>query len=172
MNRTRIRLELSIVTQGTSIGAVKWPPWSRQKGHEFKLYIQSHLQQVGTVMKGSLTRKAMEYTLNQWPYLIGYCDKGYLHISNALAENAIRPFAVGRRAWLFADTSQGARASATCYSLIETAKANNLEPSAYIHHVLERIAEADTLENLEALLPWNVTLEQAVPASKNVAQYA
>ncbi len=136
---------------------------------EFKIWLE---QQVSTVMKGSLTRKAMEYTLNQWPYLIGYCDKGYLHISNALAENAIRPFAVGRRAWLFADTSQGARASATCYSLIETAKANNLEPSAYIHHVLERIAEADTLEKLEALLPWNVTLEQAVPASKNVAQYA
>jgi len=73
-----------------------------------------------------------------------------------------------RRAWLFADTAQGARASATCYSLIETAKANQLEPSAYIHHVLDRIGEADTLEKLEALLPWNVALE---PSSKNVAQY-
>ena len=53
------------------------------------------------------------------------------------------------------------------YSLIETAKANGLEPSAYIHHVLERIAESDTLEKLEALLPWNAEL----PASKKVAQY-
>ena len=51
-----------------------------------------------------------------------------------------------------------ARASATCYSLIETAKANGLEPSIYIQHVLDHIAEADTLERLEALLPWNATL--------------
>jgi len=111
----------------------------------------------------------MEYTLNQWPTLIGYCERGDLHISNVLAENAIRPFAVGRKAWLFADTPQGAHASATCYSLIETAKANDLEPSAYIRHVLERIANADTLEKLERLLPWNVELERT---SKKVALYS
>ena len=72
-----------------------------------------------------------------------------------------------KKAWLFADTSQGAKASATCYSLIETAKANGLEPSAYTHHVLTHIADAVTLEQLEALLPWNAEL----PALKNVAQY-
>jgi hypothetical protein len=70
---------------------------------------------------------------------------------------------------LFADTPQGAHASATCYSLIETAKANDLEPSAYIRHVLERIANADTLEKLEGLLPWNVELERT---SKKVARYS
>ena len=110
-------------------------------------------------MKDSLTRKAMEYTLNQWDSLIGYCGRGDLQISNVLAENAIRPFAIGRKAWLFADTPQGARASATCYSLIETAKANNLEPSAYIGNVLDCIADADTVEQLEALLPWNIPVE-------------
>jgi hypothetical protein len=52
----------------------------------------------------------MDYTLNQWDTLIGYCERGDLQISNAGAENAIRPFAVGRKAWLFADTSQGAKA--------------------------------------------------------------
>ncbi len=81
-----------------------------------------------------------------------------MNISNALAENAIRPFAVGRKAWLFADSSQGASASAACYSLIETAKANQLEPSAYIQYVLDHIGEADTQEKLDALLPWNVNL--------------
>jgi transposase len=110
----------------------------------------------------------MDYTLNQWEYLTGYCKLGNLKISNAGAENAIRPFALGRKAWLFANTTQGANASTTCYSLIESAKANELEPSAYIHHVLKRIAEADTVEKLEALLPWNVEL----PASKTVAQYS
>ena len=130
----------------------------------FKAWLEKNTSKV---MKGSLTRKAMDYTLNQWNTLTGYCERGDLQISNVLAENAIRPFALGRRAWLFADTSQGAKASATCFSLIETAKANGLEPSAYIHHMLERIAEADTLEKLEALLPWNAEL----PASKKVAHY-
>ena len=109
-------------------------------------------------LKDSLTRKAIDYALNQWAFLIGYCDDGHLHISNALAENAIRPFAVGRKAWLFADTTRGAHASAAMYSLIETAKANELEPRAYLLHILERIGSADTLEKLEALLPWNVDL--------------
>ena len=108
------------------------------------------------VPKDSLTWIAINYTLNQWDLLIGYCEDGRLNISNALAENAIRPFAVGRRNWLFSDTPRGARASATCYSLIETAKANGLEPSAYLHHVLQHIAAADTLEKIEALLPWNM----------------
>jgi len=130
----------------------------------FKAWLEKN---AAKVMKGLLTRKAMDYTLNQWDYLVGYCERGDLNISNAGAENAIRPFALGRKAWLFADTSQGAKASATCYSLIETAKANGLEPSAYIHHVLERIAKADTLEKLEALLPWNAELL----ALKKVAQY-
>jgi len=121
----------------------------------------------GKVAKGTMTRKAMDYTLNQWPTLVGYCERGDLQISNVLAENAIRPFALGRKAWLFADTSRGARASATCYSLVETAKANSLEPSAYIQYVLDRIAEADTLEKLEALLPWSVDLERT---SKKVPQ--
>ena len=132
---------------------------------EFKIWLE---EQIGKVMKGSLPRKAMEYTLGQWSCLVGYCMRGDLHISNVLAENAIRPFAVGRKAWLFADSAQGAKASATCYSLLETAKANQLEPSAYITYVLERIGDADSLEKLEALLPWNVALE---PISKKVAQY-
>ena len=125
--------------------------------NEFKIWLETN---VTKVLKGSQTRKAMEHTLNQWEYLIGYCDLGYVNISNAKAENAIRPFAVGRKAWLFADTAHGARASATCYSLIETAKANQLEPYSYIRYVLEHIGSADTLEKIEALLPWNVPLER------------
>jgi len=123
---------------------------------DLKPWLEKNLSRVP---KDSLTHKAMSYTLNQWEYLIGYCEDGQLNISNALAENAIRPFAVGRRAWLFADTSHGARASATCYSLVETAKTNNIEPYAYLQYVLAHIAAADTVEKLEALLPWNMKLE-------------
>ncbi len=77
------------------------------------------------VAKGGLTRTAMDYALNQWPKLKRYCKQGVLHISNVLAENAIRPFVIGRKSWLFADTPAGAKASALYYSLIETAKAND-----------------------------------------------
>lgn len=121
--------------------------------NELKAWLED---KVPRLVKGSLTRKAMEYTLNQWPYLIGYCEDGRLNISNVNVENAIRPFAVGRKAWLFADTAQGAHASATIYSLIETAKANGLEPYAYMQYLLNHIGSADSLEAIEALLPWNV----------------
>jgi len=122
---------------------------------DLKDWLENNLSKVP---KDSLTYKAIYYTLNQWDMLSGYCDDGKLNISNALAENAIRPFAVGRRNWLFSDTSRGAKASATHYSLIETAKANNLDPYQYIRHVLEHIAAARTVEDIEALLPWNVCL--------------
>lgn len=126
---------------------------SRPALDELKDWLETNSRRVP---KDSLTWIAINYTLNQWDLLIGYCENGRLNISNALAENAIRPFAVGRRNWLFSDTPRGARASATCYSLIETAKANGLEPYAYLHHVLQHIAAADTLEKIEALLPWNM----------------
>ena len=120
---------------------------------DLTVWLQSNIRRVP---KDSLTWVAINYALNQWDLIIGYCEDGRLHISNALAENAIRPFAVGRRNWLFSDTPRGARASATCYSLIETAKANELNPNDYITHVLRHIGAADTVEKLEALLPWNM----------------
>lgn len=138
---------------------------SMPKLEAFKAWLTKNQSRVLT---GSLTRKAIDYAINQWDFLTGYCDDGHLHISNALAENAIRPFAVGRKAWLFADTSRGAHASATMYSLIETAKANRLEPRTYLLHVLERIGAADTVEQLEALLPWNTDLPRF---EKNVTAY-
>ena len=135
----------------------------RQKRQELSIPLLEELKgwlekNISRVPKDSLTFKAMYYTLNQWELLIGYCGDGKLHISNALAENAIRPFALGRKNWLFSDTSRGAKASATCYSLIETAKANGLEPFKYLHHVLSKIAAAQTVEDVEVLLPWNVNL--------------
>lgn len=111
------------------------------------------------VAKGGLTSIAINYSLNQWPNLIRYCDNGMLRISNVLAENAIRPFAVARKAWLFADTPQGATASAICYSLVETAKANGLEPYSYLYTLLSELPYAETVEQIEALLPWNVGKE-------------
>ena len=108
------------------------------------------------VDKKSLTYSAMLYTNNQWQYLVEYCNDGNAHISNILAENAIRPLACGRKAWLFADTPAGARATATYFSLVESAKLNNLDPNKYIRYVIEKLAYAESVEDIEALLPWNV----------------
>ncbi len=88
--------------------------------------------------------------------MTSYCEDGRLHISNANAENAIRPFAVGRRRWLFSDTPKGAHASAVHYSMVETLKANGLDAYEYYCHILPKLPYADTVDKLEELLPWNV----------------
>lgn len=94
--------------------------------------------------------------LNQWSKLVVYCEDSKLRISILLADNAIRPFVIGRKAWLFADTTQGANASAVCYSLVEAAKINGLEPYQYLHTLLTQLPYAETVEQIEALLPWNI----------------
>ncbi len=115
------------------------------------------------VVKDSLTGIAMTYLSNQWDKLTVYCTNGELYISNILAENAIRPFVIGRKAWLFSDTPAGAHASAVHYSLIETAKINGLEPYDYLLKVLTALPYADTVEKLEALLPWNLKKSKIEP---------
>jgi len=121
--------------------------------NQLKSYLEENQHKVP---KDSLTGKAMTYLSNQWKKLTVYCSSGELNISNILAENAIRPFVIGRKAWLFSDTPAGAHASATHYSLIETAKANGLEPYAYLKQVLTALPYAETVEDIEALLPWNI----------------
>jgi len=100
--------------------------------------------------------RALRYTLNQWPKLVAFLDHGEIPLDNNRCENAIRPFVIGRKGWLFADTVPGARASATLYSLVETAKANGLEPHAYLSAVFTRLPHLTTVEEYEALLPWNL----------------
>ena len=112
-----------------------------------------------------LVGKAMTYLDNQWPLLIGALDDGRLEVDNNRCENALRPFVLGRKAWLFSDTPAGAQASARLYGIIETAKANGCEPYAYLRRVFTDLPRATTLANVEALLPWNV----ARPATPSVA---
>ena len=68
----------------------------------------------------------------------------------------MRPFVIGRKNWLFANSQAGARASANLYSLIETAKANDLEPYTYLKQVFTQLPQAESVDAIEALLPWNV----------------
>ena len=107
--------------------------------------------------------KAVHYALGQWTKLSVYLTEPIVPIDNNRCENAIRPFVIGRRNWLFCDTTAGATASARLYSLVETARANQLEPHAYLTHLFTRLPSAATVDDFEALLPWNVKL--ATPAN-------
>ena len=100
--------------------------------------------------------KALGYSLNQWHKLVRYVDDGNLAVDNNRAERAIKPFVIGRKAWLFSHSKSGANASAILYSIIETAKANGLTPFDYIMHCLEHLSASP--DNVEDLLPWNVKL--------------
>jgi len=108
----------------------------------------------------SAAGKAMYYLHNEWPKLMGYLADGRIEIDNNGAENAIRPFVVGRKNWLFSDSVRGVKASANLYSLLETAKANGLEPYAYLRYLFTGLPKADTVEAIEALLPGNIDKDQ------------
>ena len=108
-----------------------------------------------TPAKSALGR-ALAYTLNQWPKLVKFLDHPEMPIDNNYTEQQIKQFAIGRKAWLFAHDRVGAQASANLYSLVMTARANDVEPFAYLSYLFERLPAATTVEDVEALLPWNV----------------
>jgi transposase len=114
------------------------------------------------VVPKSLLGIAVNYTLKQWNRLLVYLEHGGTTPDNNLAENAIRPFVVGRKNWLFSGTPEGAQASACLYSLIETAKANNLEPYKYLRYLFEKLPFVSSETELASLLPMNLRPEELV----------
>lgn len=109
-------------------------------------------------LKGSALGKVVIYAKNQKPYMENYFLDGRCSISNNVAENAIRPFTVGRKNWLFANTPKGATASAAVYSIVETAKANGLNVYTYLKYLLMYMPNTDWKnypELLDDLIPWS-----------------
>lgn len=104
----------------------------------------------------SLLGKAFNYALTQRPRLERYLENGMLKMDNNIIENAIRPFVVGRKNWLFSQTPEGAQASAAFYSLIETAKANGLDPYKYLIYLFEKYPQAKSPDDIINLLPMYV----------------
>jgi transposase len=111
------------------------------------------------VVPKSLLGIAVNYTLKQWNRLLVYLEHGDTTPDNNFAENAIRPFVIGRKNWLFSGTPEGAQASACLYSLIETAKANNLEPYKYLRYLFEKLPFISSEIELASLLPMNLRPE-------------
>ena len=120
------------------------------------------------VLPKGLLGEAITYCKNQWDKLIRFLDDGRLEIDNNRAERSIKPFVIGRKNWLFANTPRGARASAVCYSIIETAKENGLNPFTYLTHLFETLPNVDIKDPavVDSLLPWAPTLPEECKVNK------
>ena len=116
-------------------------------------------EKVVKVLPKSPLGEAIAYTLGLWPKLTTYLEDGHIEIDNNKAENAIRPFVIGRKNFLFSGSPRGADASATLYTLVESAKANDLEPWAYLNYLFEKLPAAKSEKALLALLPQNSKME-------------
>ena len=137
------------------------PDADRQKQRQLlsKPIIDEYYAWLGTIFRpaGKL-KKAVTYSLNQREYLCAFLDHGEIEISNNQVENAIRPIVVGRKNWLFCDTQAGANASATIFTVLETAKANGLNSETYLNHLLSVLPErfaGDPQAKVDDLMPWN-----------------
>ncbi|PIZ04906.1 MAG: IS66 family transposase [Gammaproteobacteria bacterium CG_4_10_14_0_8_um_filter_38_16] len=125
--------------------------------HVYLQEIKPHVQPKG------MLDTAVGYTLNQWDSLIYYLKDGAVNIDNNAAERQIRPFAIGRKNWLFMGSPEGAKAGAVLYSLIETAKLNDVNPEGYLKFILEHYIDLDDKKLLEKLMPWNAKIPKDYP---------
>jgi transposase len=126
---------------------------------EFHAWLE---QMAIAVLPKSTTGQAIRYCLNQWSKLTAFMLDGRLELSNNRAERAIKPFVIGRKNWLFADTPRGAEASATIYSLVETAKENRINPMSYLAYLFEQLPNMNwkDAEALDLLLPWSPQIQE------------
>ena len=129
---------------------------------EFERWIEEHR---GKVPPQSQLGQALNYAHNEWPFLIRYLEDGRLSVDNNMVENAIRPFAIGRKNWLFSDSVAGAKASAAIYSIMVSAKLNGHNEYAYLRHLLEKLPLAEKIQDFETLLPHRLS-PQDIPAMR------
>ena len=134
-----------------------------QRQERSKPVLEAYLSWLNTVdaLKGSKLGEAVTYSINQWETLEKFLEDGRIEISNNRAENAIRPFVIGRKGWLFSDTSRGAQASAVVYSIVESAKANRLNIYMYLVYLFSKMPAMNFKKEpslLEELLPWSSRL--------------
>jgi len=103
-------------------------------------------EQSAHVLPKSALEGAITYCLNQWSKLVAFLEDGHLEIDNNRSERSIKPFVIGRKNFLFSNTPRGARASAVTYSIMETAKENDLNPFLYLQYLFEQLPNIDTTE--------------------------
>jgi transposase len=134
---------------------------------EFKAYVDREIE---NALPKSPLGKALEYSKKLLPKMDTILEDGSLEIDNNGAERAIKPFVIGRKNWLFSNTSKGAEASALIYSIIETAKSNDLVAEKYLLYLMNEMSKLEdierTRENLLRLMPWSDTLPEQLKIEK------
>ncbi len=120
------------------------------------------------VLPKSKLSEAINYTINQWDYIMNILLDGRLEIDNNRAERSIKPFVIGRKGWLFSNTPKGAKSSAIIYSIVETAKENKLKPFEYLKYLLDKLPNIDINDHseLDKLLPWSEALPDECKLNK------
>jgi transposase len=124
--------------------------------NEFKKWLDEIHEKI---LPGSDPGKAVNYALGQWNRFINFLESADLTPDNNAVENAIRPFVIGRKNWMFSNTPRGAKSSAVLYSLVESAKNNKLNVYNYLRFIFTKLPYAETPEDIQNLLPCNLTSE-------------
>ena len=148
-----------IEAQATRDGLDELERGRRRGEHSAKVLEQIEallLANLHSVLPGSLLGKALHYLSSQWLKLKRFVEDGRYSLDNNAQENAIRPFCVGRRNWLFADTVAGANASANLYSLLQTCLVNGIDTWQYLSRLLRELPQARSADDYAALLPWRL----------------
>jgi transposase len=155
MLRALYKIEESLTAQHANVATI----YDQRQKHAKPLLeqLKSYLdEKAKTSLPQSPAGKAIAYTLKRWPYLINYLNDGRYEIDNNRTERAIKPFVTGRKNWIFSNSVDGAHASARIFGLIETAKANQLNPITYLSHIFKALPNCQSVADFEALLPWNL----------------
>ncbi len=122
-------------------------------------------EQRARLARGNDVARAIDYLLKRWTAFARFLDDGRICVSNNAAERALRGIALGRKSWLFCGSDRGGQRAAVMYSLIVTAKMNNVDPQAWLADVLARIAD-QSVQRLDDLLPWNWTATRAAAVNQ------
>jgi len=119
----------------------------------------------------SYFKTAIRYSLNCWKNLTAFLEDGRLDLTNNKAERNVKDFVIGRKNYLFSSSSEGAAATGVTFSIVETAKANNLDVFGYIKYLLEELSQSrHTSEKLEELMPWSDKIPEEIRIKNPIMQ--
>lgn len=138
--------------------------FSKKYAEKFFAWCKSEYEKLFLVK--SKLGEALKYAINQEKYMLSFLNDGRIELSNNRAENAIRPFVIGRKNWLFSNTPAGADSSAVVFSIIETAKENNLKPFEYLKFIFEKI-QCKEFSLIDDFLPWSVDIPEYIRVKGN-----
>jgi hypothetical protein len=162
LNRTGQRHRLPTYGFIVPVAGIHLSSYTITSKHVLEAFLSWLKEQMPRVLPKSALGKAIKYCRTQWERLEAFLEDGRLEIDNNRGERSIKPFVIGRKNWLFSNTSKGARSSTIIYSVVKTAKENELDPFNYLSYLFQELPNIDTTDKtkLAEFLPWSPTLPQ------------